>query len=98
MMTLPFLQTENRDYGFYGTMLSAGLDADAAWAIALPIIAAFWPAAHERIAARCARTFLDSAGGRHLADAIAHRNDWDGAIREVLPSFYGWLRAATGTA
>lgn len=87
------LQTENRDYGFYGTMNSAGLDADAAWEVALPIIAAFWPTAHERIAAKRARLFLDSAGGRHMADAIAHRNDWDGAIREVLPSFYSWMQS-----
>lgn len=85
------LRTENQDYGFYGTMKSAGYDADAAWNIALPIVAAFWPLAHERIAAKRARLFLDSSGGRHLADAISHRNDLDGAIRDVLPSFYRWM-------
>lgn len=87
------LRTENRDHGFYGTMRSCGYDADAAWATAFPIIAAFWIPAHEQIAARRARLFLDSAGGRHLADAIAHRNDLDGAIRDVLPSFYSWMQS-----
>lgn len=85
------LRTENPDYGFYGTMRSSGYDAEAAWAVALPIVAAFWPAAHPRIAAKRARIFLDSSGGRHLADAIAHRNDLEGAIRNVLPSFYSWM-------
>lgn len=85
-------RTENPDYGFYGTMRSAGRNPDLAWSIALPIVAAFWPVAHPRIAEKRARLFLDSAGGRHLADAVAHRNDLETAIRDVLPGFYGWLQ------
>jgi hypothetical protein len=91
-MNAPLPRTENPDFGFYGTTRSAGYDPDAAWAIALPIVAAFWPTAHARIAARRARIFLDSSGGRHLADSVLHRNDLEAAIRDVLPSFYGWLR------
>ena len=84
-------RTENADHGFYGTMRSAGHDPDAAWSIVLPIVAAFWPCAHPRIAEKRARLFLDSAGGRHLADAIAHRAEIAPAVRHALPSFYGWL-------
>ncbi len=83
--------TENPDYGFYGTMRGAGRDPDRAWAIALPVIARYWPMAHPRIAERRARIFLDCAGGRHLADTVAHRNDIAAAIERALPAFHGWL-------
>lgn len=85
-------RTENPAFGFYGTIAGAGHDPDAAWSIALPIIAGFWPAAHPRIAEKRARIFLDCPGGRHLADHIAHRNDLALAIQDALPSFYGWLQ------
>lgn len=84
--------TENPDFGFYGTMASAGRNPDLAWTIALPIVAAFWPDAHPRIAERRARIFLDCPGGRHLADAVAHRTALAPAIKAALPSFYGWLQ------
>lgn len=84
-------ESENRDFGFYGTVRSAGHDPDEAWTIALPIIASFWPTAHRRVAEKRARIFLDCPGGRHLADAVLHRNDLASAIRDVLPSFYSWM-------
>lgn len=86
------VRTENPAHGFYGTMRSAGHNPDDAWNIALPIVAAFWPAAHPRIAEKRARIFLDSSGGRHLADAIAHRSALRPAIKAALPSFHGWLQ------
>jgi hypothetical protein len=85
-------RTENPDYGFYGTMQSAGHNPDVAWSIALPIVAAFWPVAHPRFAEKRARHFLDSAGGRHLADAVAHHAELKPALQAALPSFHGWLQ------
>lgn len=85
-------RTENPDFGFYGTMRSAGRNPDLAWSIALPIVAAFWPVAHPRIAEKRARLFLDGAGGRHLADAVAQRDGLAAAITAALPSFHGWLQ------
>ena len=64
-MAIP--QTENPAWGFYGTIRSSGLDADHAWAVALPIVAQWWAGSHERIAQQRARLFLDGQGGRHLA-------------------------------
>lgn len=84
-------KSENRDWGFYGTMSRSGYDPDETWDMAVEVVAAFWPAAHPRIAARRARTFLDSSGGRHLADAVAGHRDIQKALRRALPSFYGWL-------
>ena len=90
MLAVP--RTENPQHGFYGAMRSAGFDPDAAWTAALPIIASFYVGAHPRIAAKRARIFLDSSGGRHLADAIAHRSAVAPAVRAVLHSFHGWMR------
>lgn len=88
---MPLPRTENPAYGFYGTMRGTGRDPERAWAIALPVVARYWPLAHPRVAEKRARIFLDCAGGRHLADAIAHRDDLAAAIENVLPSFKGWL-------
>ena len=90
---MPLPLTENPAYGFYGTIRSHGHDPDEAWAIALPIVANYWRAAHPRIAEKRARIFLDCPGGRHLADCVAYRHKGlAAAIERALPSFHGWLK------
>lgn len=83
-------KTQNPNFGFYGTIQHYGHDADTAWDMAVDAIVAFFPAMNPRIAARKAAVFLDSAGGRHLADAVAQRLHPAG-FQRTLPSFASWM-------
>jgi hypothetical protein len=85
------LATENPEWGFFGTIRSQGRDSNAAWAIAIETVADFWPSAHRKIALRRARQFLDSSGGRHLADDVGDANDLANTIWTRLPAYRGWL-------
>jgi len=59
------LATQNKDWGFWGTMND---DARAAWPIALPAIAETTGADPEAV-----RAFLDSRHGRHFADDVLNQ-------------------------
>jgi CO/xanthine dehydrogenase Mo-binding subunit len=67
-MTNKILKTENETWGFYGTMSTAGEDADQAWEIAMQLIAHETGCSNEAV-----RRFLDSRDGRHFADQVSSR-------------------------
>jgi len=83
--------TANPNWGFFGTIAKQGRDPHAAWSIAIEVVANWWPSAHRKIALRRARTFLDSSGGRHLADDVGDANDLASVIWSRLPAYRGWL-------
>ena len=58
------LKTENEAYGYYGTMAMDDC-ADAAWEIAMRIIAEDTGANADEV-----RAFLDSCWGRYFADSV----------------------------
>ncbi len=83
------LDTQNTDYGFFGTMSCVGQDARAAWAIALPLIKAATGCAAEGV-----RAFLDSRDGRHFADEVSNHLarglTLEAAIRAAVAVYQGW--------
>ena len=63
------LETRNAGFGFYGTIATAGLDAELAWEAAVEAIADE-TSAHGAFGPEGIRDFLDSRLGRHFADAV----------------------------
>ena len=59
-------QTQNREWGFFGTISHHG-DAETAWPIAINTISDATQLPAETVA-----IFLDSRHGRHFADDVAH--------------------------
>lgn len=87
-MTNKALPTRNEAWGFYGS--TAGFtDADAAWSIAFPAVAAATRASADGV-----RDFLDSRYGRHLADDVnngIHAGlDLEAAIDAAITRWIGW--------
>ena len=87
-MTNSTLPTRNEAWGFYGS--TAGFtDADAAWSIAFPAVAAATRASADGV-----RDFLDSRYGRHLADDVnngIHAGlDLQAAIDAAITRWMGW--------
>jgi hypothetical protein len=69
MGAMRWLPTGNREWGFYGTVSGAGMDADLMWkAASCALLEGI-----EGLSARGARALLDSRLGRHLADGLAGR-------------------------
>lgn len=65
------LDTQNPAFGFYGTIETAGLDAERAWEAAFEAIADAADAHDENAYGPDAvRLFLDSRDGRHFADQV----------------------------
>jgi hypothetical protein len=87
-MTTPTLPTGNEAWGFYGTA-SGFADADAAWAIAFPVVLAATEGTAEGV-----RDFLDSRHGRHFADDVhngVHAGvDLTAAIEAAITRWMGW--------
>ena len=67
--TLDF-PTRNAAFGFYGTIETAGLDAERAWDAAFEAIADETGADDDAFGPEGIRGFLDSRLGRHFADAV----------------------------
>ena len=67
------LPTRNEDYGFFGTLITAG-ETDHAGATTAFADAAEFLQATYRMSPEMARDFLDDKFGRHLADHIALRS------------------------
>ncbi len=79
------LPSENRGFGFYGTLKGEGLSplqVDAGWKAASEWIMANIP----RITSELARELLDSAWGRHRVDALY---DEMGGFPNIVPSALG---------
>jgi len=85
------LPTRNRDWGFFGTMQTAGADAMQAWQVASPMIAAETGGKPEAV-----RTFLDSRHGRHFADDVLNElatsgsSTTDQGIEAAIRRWQGW--------
>jgi hypothetical protein len=95
-MTDP-LSTRNRDWGFFGTMQTAGADATLAWQAASRMIAVETGGTPEAV-----RDFLDSRHGRHFADDVLNElttsgpSTIDSAIEAAIRRWQGWrIRRAT---
>jgi hypothetical protein len=67
-MTTTTLPSTNENWGFFGTMQTAGADPMQAWTAANAMIAAATGASAEGV-----RDFLDSRHGRHFADDVLSR-------------------------
>lgn len=85
----PIPATENPAWGFFGT-ITHHAEPQAAWAMALPIIAEMTGCDFDEV-----RAFLDSRHGRHFADHVAGRLDDDArnneaAIRNTAAEWLGW--------
>lgn len=81
--------TQNPDYGFFGTCIDADLDAQCCWAAAVCEIAAATLQTPEDAAA-----FLDTRHGRHFADDVVCgcRNGLppEAAVRAAADKWMGW--------
>ena len=65
MSAMTILPTRNETWGFYGTISTAGFEADVCWKAASLKIAEATGANPEGV-----RDFLDSRYGRHFADMV----------------------------
>ena len=88
--TIP--QTQNREWGFFGTMAHYA-DPERAWDIALAFIAGT-----TGCSADATRAFLDSRHGRHFADEVSnHFAAGQGlaiAINAAAATWMGWRISA----
>ena len=88
--TIP--QTQNREWGFFGTMAHHA-DPERAWDIALAFIAGT-----TGCSADATRAFLDSRHGRHFADEVSnHFAAGQGlaiAINAAAATWMGWRISA----
>ena len=67
-MNKPILSSQNKEWGFYGTIDRCGfegIDADTAWELAFHAVGKATDAEDEDV-----RFFLDSRHGRHFADDV----------------------------
>ena len=67
-MNKPILSSQNKEWGFYGTIDRCefdGIDADTAWELAFHAVSEATDAEDEDV-----RSFLDSRHGRHFADDV----------------------------
>ena len=85
-------QTQNREFGFFGTM-SHHADPERAWDIALAFIAGTTGCSPD-----ATRAFLDSRYGRHFADEVSNHLAagkalaW--AINAATATWMGWRISA----
>lgn len=86
-MTMP--ATQNPDYGFFGTIATAGLDAQAYWTTAVQVIAAEADLSNAEV-----RPFLDSKHGRYFADSVLNNVSDDAtvlnAVEAAVNEWRGW--------
>lgn len=66
MKNIEILQTQNADWGFWGTSLSNGYDAEMTWNVASRFLAEEFGLTPEEV-----RNVLDARFGRHLADDLS---------------------------
>lgn len=93
MATTTILETRNREWGFFGTMMQAGQNASEAWdAASVAIANAIGD--HEGCAAEGIRDFLDSRHGRHFADTVASNMHsglpLEAAISKAITQWQSW--------
>lgn len=85
---MTILPTTNESWGFWGA-IAHHADPVAAWALALPAIAAATGCADTAV-----RDFLDSRHGRHFADDVANElaagNALPAAINAATTRWMGW--------
>jgi hypothetical protein len=89
MAQITILPTENKLWGFWGTMLHEGLGMEAAWELTFSAVHAATRASEDGV-----RGFLDSRDGRHFADEVrnflAAGLPLDGAIQAAVNRWMGW--------
>ena len=81
-MSKPILPSQNKSWGFFGTVSRFGfnnIDADAAWELAFQTIGKATSADDEDI-----RLFLDSRHGRHFADDVANELGKGHSLRDAI--------------
>lgn len=78
--------TQNKEWGFWGTMND---DAQAAWPIAMTAISEATNQPLESV-----RLFLDSRLGRHFADGVLNEMMWGHTIQQAIDAavtrWMGW--------
>ena len=84
--TIP--QTQNREWGFFGTINHHG-DPEIAWPIAINVISDATALPPDAVAA-----FLDSRYGRHFADAVSNHL----AAGTALAVAVGWPLTTSGAS
>jgi hypothetical protein len=81
--------TQNRAWGFYGTMSE---HASAAWPLALSAVSTATGQSFESV-----RVFLDSRLGRHYADDVQNGLHQGQALQDAIHAATGrWMRWTTG--
>ena len=82
-------QTENTDWGFYGTMNTTGGNAEEAWPLAFTTVKEATGCSDEEVLA-----FLDSRAGRHFADSVWNYSDDTVALKDAVKlateKWMGW--------
>ena len=85
-------QTQNREWGFFGT-ISHHADPERAWDIALAFVAGTTGCSPD-----ATRAFLDSRHGRHFADEVSNHlaagNALASAINAATATWMGWRISA----
>ena len=85
-------QTQNREWGFFGT-ISHHADPERAWDIALAFIAGTTGCSPD-----ATRAFLDSRHGRHFADEVSNHlaagQGLASAINAAATTWMGWRISA----
>ena len=85
-------QTQNREWGFFGT-ISHHADPERAWDIALAFIAGTTGCSPD-----ATRAFLDSRHGRHFADEVSNHlaagQGLASAINAAATAWMGWRISA----
>ena len=85
-------QTQNREWGFFGT-ISHHADPERAWHIALAFIAGITGCSPD-----ATRAFLDSRQGRHFADDVSNHivagKALASAINAAATTWMGWRISA----
>ncbi len=85
-------QTQNREWGFFGT-ISHHADPERAWDIALAFIAGITGCSPD-----ATRAFLDSRHGRHFADEVSNHlatgQGMASAINAAATTWMGWRISA----
>ena len=85
-------QTQNREWGFFGT-ISHHADPERAWDIALAFIAGITGCSPD-----ATRAFLDSRHGRHFADDVANELATGKVIADAIEAttarWMGWRISA----